>query len=70
MAKTRKAAMKATIDACILTLMQICTKEDARDADRIAAAKLLVDMCADKTAPEQDGELKIVLKDVPPEYIR
>ena len=62
MAKTREA----TVEICIATLTDICTDTEARDADRIAAAKLLMDICQDKS--ETTGELKIILKDVPGEY--
>lgn len=61
MAKTREA----TVEICIATLTDICTDTEARDADRIAAAKLLMDICQDKG--EAAGELKIILKDVPGE---
>lgn len=44
MAKTREA----TVEICIATLTDICTDTEARDADRIAAAKLLMDICQDK----------------------
>ena len=62
MAKTREAVA----EICIATLTDICT--EARDADRIAAAKLLMDICQDKG--EAAGELKIILKDVPGEYLK
>ncbi len=44
MAKTREA----TVEICIATLTDICTDTEARDADRIAAAKLLMDICQDQ----------------------
>ncbi len=68
MARTRKAETKATIAICINTLRGICENADARDADRIAAAKLLIDVCGGKT--DTDTELRVVLKDVPGEYVR
>ena len=52
----------------IATLTDICTDTEARDADRIAAAKLLMDICQDQG--EAAGELKIILKDVPGEYLK
>ena len=64
MAKTREA----TVEICIATLTDICTDTEARDADRIAAAKLLMDICQDKG--EAAGELKIILKDMPGEYLK
>lgn len=69
MAKTRKAATKAAIDICLATLTGICANEDARDADRIAAAKLLMDICA-PSVDNGANELKVILKDVPPEYLK
>ena len=64
MAKTQEAVA----EICIATLTDICTDTEARDADRIAAAKLLMDICQDKG--EAAGELKIILKDVPGEYLK
>lgn len=64
MAKTREAVA----EICIATLTDICTDTEARDADRIAAAKLLMDICQDKS--DTAGELKILLKDVPGEYLK
>lgn len=64
MAKTREAVA----EICIATLTDICTDTEARDADRIAAAKLLMDICQNKS--ETTGELKIILKDVPGEYLK
>lgn len=64
MAKTREAVA----EICIATLTDICTDMEARDADRIAAAKLLIDICQDKS--DTAGELKIILKDVPGEYLK
>ncbi len=68
MAKTRKAAAKAAVDICMATLTDICTNADARDADRIAAAKLLLDLCADRA--EAAEELRVTLRDVPCEYLK
>lgn len=64
MAKTREAVA----EICIATLTDICTDTEARDADSIAAAKLLMDICQDKS--DTAGELKIILKDVPGEYLK
>ena len=64
MAKTREAVA----EICIATLTDICTDTEARDADRIAAAKVLMDICQDKS--DTAGELKIILKDVPGEYLK
>ena len=64
MAKTHEAVA----EICIATLTDICTDTEARDADRIAAAKLLMDICQDKS--DTAGELKIILKDVPGEYLK
>ena len=64
MAKTREAVA----EICIATLTDICTDTEARDADRIAAAKLLMDICQDKS--DTAGELKIILKDLPGEYLK
>lgn len=64
MAKTREAVA----EIYIATLTDICTDTEARDADRIAAAKLLMDICQDKS--DTAGELKIILKDVPGEYLK
>ena len=64
MAKTREAVA----EICIATLTDICTDTEARDADRIAAAQLLMDICQDKS--DTAGELKIILKDVPGEYLK
>ena len=64
MAKTREAVA----EICIATLTDICTDTEARDADRIAAAKLLMDIYQDKS--DTAGELKIILKDVPGEYLK
>ena len=58
MAKTREAVA----EICIATLTDICTDTEARDA------KLLMDICQDKG--EAAGELKIILKDVPGEYLK
>lgn len=69
MAKTRKAAAAAAMNICIATLTDICSNEDARDADRIAAAKLIMEMCAGSMA-EEANELRVVLKDVPSEYLK
>ena len=64
MAKTREAVA----EICIATLTDICTDTEARDADRIAAAKLLMDICQDKS--DTAGELKIIFKDAPGEYLK
>lgn len=69
MAKTRKAAAAAAMDICIATLTGICSNEDARDADRIAAAKLIMELCGESMAQETN-ELRVVLKDVPSEYLK
>ncbi len=69
MAKTRKAAAAAAMDICIATLTGICSNEDARDADRIAAAKLIMELCGGNEA-QDSGELRVVLKDVPSEYLK
>lgn len=69
MAKTRKAAAAAAMDICIATLTGICSNEDARDADRIAAAKLIMELCGGSMAQETN-ELRVVLKDVPSEYLK
>ncbi len=55
--------------AALSCLCGICENDAAKDADRIAAAKLLLEY-GEKTGQGEDGALKIVLEGVPEAYAR
>lgn len=61
----------APFDACahsaLSCLRAICENADAKDTDRIAAAKLLLEYGA-KAEPKEDNTLRIVLEGVPGGY--
>jgi len=54
--------------AALSCLKAICESEQAKDADRVAAAKLLLEYAA-KAAPKEENTLKIVLEGVPEAYL-
>lgn len=62
---TAKKAMKAGMAA----LLAICEDTEAKPADRIAAAKALLDYASRQSAPEDAGTLRVILDNVPKEYI-
>lgn len=53
--------------AALCCLRAICESESAKDADRIAAAKLLLEYGA-KADTKEENTLKIVLEGVPESY--
>lgn len=63
----------SVLDACapaaLACLRAICESGEAKDADRIAAAKLLLEYGA-KADPKEENTLKIVLENVPEGYVR
>ena len=54
--------------AALSCLKEICESSEAKDTDRVAAAKLLLEYAA-KTAPKEENTLKIVLEGVPEGYL-
>ncbi|MDR0840805.1 MAG: hypothetical protein LBN26_05395 [Christensenellaceae bacterium] len=56
----------SALDAALSCLHAICADEEARDADRIAAAKLLLEHAGGGDAP---GSLTIVMEGIPSEYV-
>ena len=55
--------------AALSCLCGICANDAAKDADRIAAAKLLLEHC-EEPAQGEEGVLKIVLEGVPEAYAK
>ena len=53
--------------AALSCLCGICANDAAKDADRIAAAKLLLEYGA-KAAPKEENTLRVVLEGVPEGY--
>ena len=51
-------------EAAIACLVEICQDREARAADRVAAAKLLLDL----DRPEDSGSITVIMEGVPKEY--
>ena len=58
---------KLFIVAALSCLSAICANDAAKDADRIAAAKLLLEY-GTKGATKEEGTLRVVLDGVPEAY--
>jgi len=69
MAKKKQADDEMSREA-MLFLMEIVKNDSERAADRIAAAKLILERAQSAEAMRQDGMLKIVFEGVPEEYCR
>ena len=50
--------------AAIACLVEICGDREARAADRVAAAKLLLEL----DRPEDSGSITVIMEGVPKEY--
>ncbi|MEN6471350.1 MAG: hypothetical protein ABFC62_07775 [Clostridiaceae bacterium] len=64
-----QSAFDAYAPAALTCLRAICESGDAKDADRIAAAKLLLEYGV-KADPKEENTLRIVLENVPEGYVR
>lgn len=53
----------------VKALRAICADESKKDADRIAAAKVLLDYGLRRETPEGNAALRVVLDGVPEEYL-
>ena len=53
----------------VRTLRSICADGDKKDADRIAAAKALLDYGLKKDHADGGDTLRVVLENVPEEYL-
>ena len=69
MAKKKQTADDMSREV-VLFLMEIVKNDSERAADRIAAAKLILDRTQSADAMREDGMLKIVFEGVPEEYCR
>ena len=69
MAKKKQTADDMSRGA-MLILMEIVKNDSARDADRLAAAKLILECTQSADAVREDGMLKIVFESIPEEYCR
>ncbi len=69
MAETGKTIARKGAREALIALRQICGDQNAKDGDRIAAARLLLEYGgAEKGAPREEG-LRVTLEGVPPEYL-
>lgn len=53
----------------VKTLRSICADGEKRDADRIAAAKVLLDYGIKKDNPDGSETMRVILENVPEEYL-
>ncbi|NCB30141.1 MAG: hypothetical protein EOM66_01885 [Clostridia bacterium] len=60
-----KHTKERTLEVAMACLLVICADEEARDADRIAAAKLLLD----STGREGPETITVVMEGIPKEYL-
>ena len=59
---------KKGAEAGLSCLLSICTDTEQKAADRIAAAKVLIDF-GRKAEAAEDGALRVVLEGVPKEFL-
>lgn len=64
----KKESAETLSHEALLCLMDIVRSEKERAADRIAAAKLILECAAAQGSEEAGGVLKIVFEGVPEEY--
>ncbi|MEA5059725.1 MAG: hypothetical protein VB049_06775 [Candidatus Pelethousia sp.] len=60
-----KHTKERTLEVAMACLLAICADEEARDADRIGAAKLLLDSMG-REGPET---ITVVMEGIPKEYL-
>lgn len=53
----------------VKTLRKICVDTEKKDADRIAAAKVLLDYALRREGGAQDEAVRVVLENVPEEFL-
>lgn len=59
---------KKGAEAGLACLLSICTDAEQKSADRIAAAKVLIDF-GRKAESAEEGSLRVVLEGVPKEFL-
>ncbi|MDO4568032.1 MAG: hypothetical protein Q4B99_03635 [Clostridia bacterium] len=65
--KTKRDAPEAAL--VLSTLTELCLDDAQKTADRISAAKLLLDYIARVEKTDDAGVLKVVFEDEAPDYI-
>jgi hypothetical protein len=69
MPKKLESMIRRGAEEGVKTLRAICADENKKDADRIAAAKVLLDYGLKKENAGQPESLRVVLDDVPEEFL-
>ena len=68
MEKEASPLKDARLEAALACLSELCADESVKPADRIAAAKLLLEHAL-KAAPDAENTVRVVLEGVPESYL-